>query len=225
MDILAGHHLKEGLLLALIKRLQTGKGQLVEVSLLQAAVASLANQATNWLVAGVMPEKQGSAHPNIAPYGDVFRTADNREILLAIGTDTQFAALTKILDIDPADVNRYHSNTLRVSNRKALNQLLSEKIALHQIQSLQNLLKAAHIPYGIIRNMQEVLQLENAESLILRSADRTGIKTYAGPNFSLGNSHLLPPPRYGEHTEQVLMQSLEISESDILTLKQAGIIA
>ena len=67
MDILAGHHLKEGLLLALLDKLQTGKGKLVEVSLIQAAVASLANQASNYLVAGQIPRKQGSAHPNIAP--------------------------------------------------------------------------------------------------------------------------------------------------------------
>ena len=82
IDILAAHHLKEGLLLALIQQSRTGMGDFVEVSLIQAAIASLANQATNWLVSGKIPQKQGSAHPNIAPYGDVFTTSDGQEILL-----------------------------------------------------------------------------------------------------------------------------------------------
>src|SRR5690606_9397012 len=87
IDILAAHHLKEGLLLALLEKQVTGKGKLVEVSLIQAALSSLANQGTNWLVGGVVPSRQGSAHPNIAPYGDIFLTSDHREILLAVGTD------------------------------------------------------------------------------------------------------------------------------------------
>ncbi len=67
IDVLAAHHLKEGILLALLQRARTGRGRLVEVSLVQAAVASLVNQATNWLVAQRLPQKQGSSHPNIAP--------------------------------------------------------------------------------------------------------------------------------------------------------------
>ena len=79
--------------------MKTGKGEFIEVSLIQAAIASLANQATNWLVGGKIPQKQGSAHPNIAPYGDVFKTADGHEILLAVGSDRQFQDLCDLLDI------------------------------------------------------------------------------------------------------------------------------
>lgn len=93
IDILAGHHLKEALLLAIIEKMRTGRGKLVEVSLLQVAISSLANQATNWLVAKKLPTKQGSLHPNIAPYGEVFVTADGKELLLAVGSDRQFEAL------------------------------------------------------------------------------------------------------------------------------------
>ena len=118
MDILAAHHLKEGILLALLRKNQTGKGDFLEVSLLQAAVSSLANQATNWLVAGVTPQKQGSAHPNIAPYGDIFRTLDGHEILLAIGSDRQFNSLCKILNLDgPNEMYRYQCPTGQKSTR------------------------------------------------------------------------------------------------------------
>jgi crotonobetainyl-CoA:carnitine CoA-transferase CaiB-like acyl-CoA transferase len=78
VDVLAGHQLKEGLLLALLKREKTGAGGFVEVSLIQTAVASLTNQATNWLIAGKLPSRQGSAHPNIAPYGESFLTKDGK---------------------------------------------------------------------------------------------------------------------------------------------------
>src|SRR5690606_33982872 len=98
-DILAGHQLKEGLLVALMERTRTGAGRRVSVSLIDAAIASLANQATNYLVSSAIPQKQGSAHPNIAPYGDLFRTADDREIILAVGADHQFRQLCSVLEI------------------------------------------------------------------------------------------------------------------------------
>ena len=65
-------------------------GSYIHVSLLEAALASLANQATNWLIAQHIPQKMGMEHPNIAPYGDVFFTQDEKAIVLAVGTDKQF---------------------------------------------------------------------------------------------------------------------------------------
>ena len=224
MDLLAGHQLKEGLLLALLERTYTGKGQLVEVSLLDAAVASLANQASNWLVAGIMPEKQGSAHPNIAPYGEVFRTADNKEVLLAVGTDGQFQALCKILDIGPGTVQRFQTNALRVLNRRSLTDLLSEKIGAQPLTSFQTVLQAENIPYGLIRNMKEVFESDNAANLLLSGDGRTGVKTYVGSNSLTDFSHFLPPPRYGQHTEEVLMQSLEMDLDEVKRLKSSRII-
>ena len=93
IDVLAGHQLKEGLLVALFNRERTGKGGLVEVSLIETAISSLVNQASNYLVGNRLPARQGSAHPNIAPYGETFETADGKLVLLAIGNDKQFMDL------------------------------------------------------------------------------------------------------------------------------------
>ena len=98
MDVLAAHQLKEGLLVALLQRERVSDGAYVPVSLIQAAVSGLANQATNWFVAGHSPQRIGSAHPNIAPYGTPYPTADGSSVILAVGTDHQFAALCDILD-------------------------------------------------------------------------------------------------------------------------------
>ncbi|HET6539235.1 MAG TPA: CaiB/BaiF CoA-transferase family protein [Chryseolinea sp.] len=223
MDILAAHHLKEGILLALLRKNRTGKGDFLEVSLLQAAVSSLANQAANWLVAGVTPQKQGSTHPNIAPYGDIFRTLEGHEILLAIGSDRQFTSLCKILNL--ADVNeRYRTNVLRVKNRPALNQLLGETIAFLPLNTLVSELQAANIPYGIIKDMQEVFETPEVQGLLLQSDDRIGVRTYVGTPFRDGASHFLPPPHLGEHSQEILIQSLAMPAQEIKSLVKAGII-
>src|SRR5690606_15808816 len=76
IDVLAAHHLKEGILLALYERENSGKGKAVCVSLYDAALSSLVNQASNYLMAGKVPQRIGSLHPNIAPYGEIFETKD-----------------------------------------------------------------------------------------------------------------------------------------------------
>ncbi|MEM8559664.1 MAG: CaiB/BaiF CoA-transferase family protein, partial [Bacteroidota bacterium] len=100
VDVLAAHQLKQAILVALLQRARTGEGAHVHVSLLDAAVSALVNQASNWLTAGHSPQRMGSAHPNIAPYGSLFRTADGHDLLLAVGTDRQFAHLCTVLGLD-----------------------------------------------------------------------------------------------------------------------------
>lgn len=225
MDILAAHHLKEGLLLALLRRHETGKGELVQVSLLQSAIASLANQASNWLVAGVIPQKQGSRHPNIAPYGDFFKTSDGHEILLAIGSDVQFAALCNVLKIPLEESSRYRSNPLRVSNRLALNHLLTGRIRTFALTELVPALNHANIPYGLVKNVKDVFETPEAQQILLRSSDLKGVKTFIASPFQNISAHFLPPPHYGEHSSEILIQSLEMSKAEVESLMQRGIIA
>jgi crotonobetainyl-CoA:carnitine CoA-transferase CaiB-like acyl-CoA transferase len=223
MDILAAHHLKEGLLLALLQKNKTGKGDFVEVSLLQAAVASLANQGSNWLVGGVVPQKQGSAHPNIAPYGDIFKTLDGREILLAIGSDRQFQSLCTILDISNPEWGS--TNVLRVKNRFRLNQLVGGKIEAIFSDHLISQLNDSNIPYGVIKDMQAVFDTPEIQGLLFRSPDRIGVKTFVGGKFQDPQSHFLPPPHLGEHSQEILSQSLAMPSEEIKSLLEIGIIA
>ena len=87
VDLLAAHQLKEGLLTALFQRERTGHGALVQVSLLDSALAALANQASTYLVTGHDPQPLGSGHPSVVPYGTVYRAADGRALVLAVGSD------------------------------------------------------------------------------------------------------------------------------------------
>lgn len=224
MDILAAHHLKEGILLALLQKNRTGKGDFVEVSLLQSAIASLANQASNWLVAGVTPQKQGSAHPNIAPYGDIFKTKDNHEILLAVGTDRQFKSLCRILDVPDANRVPYSSNELRVINRTGLNFLLGKKIEGFPLDQLVTALNEGNIPFGIVKDMGEVFASPEVQQILMQSDDRRGVRTYVGSNFPKIESPFLPPPHLGEHSLEILLQSLEMQPDAIKSLLQRSII-
>lgn len=225
MDILAAHHLKEGILIALLNKGRTGKGGFIEVSLIQAAIASLANQASNWLVANTIPQKQGSAHPNITPYGDIFRTADAQEILLAIGTDRQFKSLCSILELSDALLDQnYSTNESRVRNRDTLNHLLANKIESMNLAVFVAALNQANLPYGIIKNMKDVFEMPEAMDLLIHAEDRIGVKSYVGQPSLIKNPHFLPPPHFGEHTLKILSKSLAMSPERIQSLAKTGII-
>ena len=178
IDLLAAHQLKEGLLLALLRREQTGQGAYVSVSLLESAIASLANQATNWLMAGHIPQPMGSMHPNIAPYGDIFHTADARPLVLAIGNDKQFQALCDVLGLSQLAHNeRFASNAARVRHRQALCDVLASAIRRFQRDELLALLHKAGVPCGGIRSMAEVFEHPLAQAMLLHEPDEQGKPT------------------------------------------------
>ena len=225
MDVLAGHHLKEGLLLALLEKQESGNGKLVEVSLIEAAITSLSNQATNYLIGGTVPQKQGSAHPNIAPYGDVFETADGKEILLAVGTDRQFDILINILKIRDI-VNRFafKENPSRVRQRGSLNLILQEAIGAWQSTELLPLLHREKIPAGMIRTVPEALNDVEAREVLLSGDGLQGLRTFSARGLSF-SSHLLPPPHFGEHSRAILQEMLKFSPTSVDSLYSSGIIA
>ncbi len=177
IDILAAHQLKEGILVALIQRMQTGKGSLVQTSLLAAAVSSLANQATNWLMAAHIPQQLGSLHPNIAPYGELFTTQDNQQLVLAIGNNKQFVALCECLDLAAlgSDPN-YKNNHNRVTNRTALAASLAPAFATQTADILLQKCHARQVPIGLVRNMKQVFEQEGMQDLIL-TEDIEGVAT------------------------------------------------
>lgn len=206
IDVLAAHQLKEGILIALINRQQTGKGSLVEVSLLQTALTSLANQATNWLVANKLPTRQGSAHPNIAPYGDSFITKDGKRILLAVGSDRQFEDLVQLLRIkDKIQPALFSTNILRVENRYAIDQILADAIKQQNSTTLMHEINRLKIPAGIIQNVQEALSSKEAIDISMEGGNLKGLRNFVGYVSNLEKpNQLLPPPHFGEHTAEIL---------------------
>lgn len=215
MDVLAAHHLKEGLLLALLEKAISGKGKIVEVSLIEAAIASLANQGSNWLVAKELPQKQGSAHPNIAPYGDTFRTADDHEILLAVGTDAQFRGLCSSLGKrDLANDPRFKDNPSRVKNRAELKIELQSLFSGVQGRNCMEFLHRARVPAGRIQTVRQALEGDATQNILLRSNELAGLRSFVG--YPLPKvSHLLPPPHFGAHTRSVLTEILNFSTDDV----------
>ena len=175
--LLAAHHLKEGILVALLQRQSNGKGAVVEVSLYDAAIASLANQATNWLMAGKVPQGIGSLHPNIAPYGDALHTRDGLQIVMAVGTDGQFNRLCEVLGApDLARDTRFKTNLQRLGHRQALIEALNVFSRQFDRDLLLENLLTANVPCGAVRSMDEVFELPNARALVLES-DMEGVAT------------------------------------------------
>ncbi len=158
IDILAAHQLKEGLLLALLQRMKTGQGAYVETSLEEAALSGLVNQATNWLMAGHVAGPLGTLHPNIAPYGELFRCADGGRIILAVGSDAQFAKLCGVLGL-PALITdpRFAENPQRVAHRTELAAALSGSMGRHAAPDLLAQLEAAGVPAGSVNTMDRAL--------------------------------------------------------------------
>lgn len=166
IDILAGHQLKEAILIALLDKHKNNKGSHITVSLFDTAVASLANQATNWLIAHHLPTAQGSLHPNIAPYGEIFTTKDNHQITFAIGSDKQFKHLCEILNLDLFSHIEFENNQLRVANRSDLFSKLNDRIQTQNFDKLFSECIKNDVPIGKIRNLKEVFELPEAKAML-----------------------------------------------------------
>ncbi len=165
IDLLAAHQLKEGILVALLKREKFGEGSYISISLFESAVASLANQATNWLMAGHIPQRMGTQHPNIAPYGDIFTTKDDKQIVIAAGTERQFQTLCALLNLQPEE--RFASNAGRVENRAALIDFLKPAFRHFYRDQILDIFHKKGVPAASIRDMREVFELPLAQQMIL----------------------------------------------------------
>lgn len=178
IDILAAHQLKEGVLVALIKRMQNGEGSKVSVSLFDSAIASLANQATNWLMEKHNPQRIGSLHPNIAPYGEIFLSKDDQLIVLAIGNDKQFNQLCLALKIESLSKNElFFTNINRVKNRTSLFEILKPEIQKFNSEELMMHFIKHDIPAGKIKSIKDVFEDEKAQYLTLKENDPFGKTT------------------------------------------------
>lgn len=189
IDILAAHQLKEGLLLALLQRERTGKGAYVEVSLEEAALTGLVNQASNWLMAGHVAQPMGTLHPNIAPYGEVFRCADKGRIVLAVGSDAQFAKLCDVLALPFLTTDkRFSANTARVSHRKELSEALAPAIARMAAPALLAQFQQAGVPAGAVNGIDQALATPAANRMRLQQViDGKATVRISGNAFRIHN--------------------------------------
>lgn len=199
IDLLAAHQLKEGLLLALLLRERGTLAQrLVEVSLWETALASLANQATNWLVAGLNPAREGTEHPNLFPYGTLLPCRDG-ELLLAVGTDSQFASLCRVLSLPMAG---YESNAARVRKRESLRQLLYQAAESEGLFSLRERLSQAGVPCGQLQTVAQAL----AGAEVWRHEQLAGLPGVAFRGLARRRD-LRPPQTLGADTADVLAEA------------------
>ncbi len=167
IDVLAAHQLKEGILTALLKRTKTRKGSVVSVSLYDAAISSLANQASNYLMQGHIPQRIGSLHPNIAPYGEIFTTKDEKLITFAIGSNRHFQLLCEFLGLSNlVSDTRFSENVERVKNRSELQELIQEIISRFNSENILEFMHAHFVPAGTIRNLEEVFREPKAQELV-----------------------------------------------------------
>ncbi|MEU1525450.1 CaiB/BaiF CoA-transferase family protein [Nocardia rhamnosiphila] len=222
VDIVAANMAFSGLLLAMLDRERSGRGQLVDITLLDSVISILHPHAANWLASGKVPQRTGDFHPTVAPY-QVFSAADG-DFFVSAANDRQFRSLTEALGLSElADDPRFTSNGDRYAHREELVALLAERIATRSRADLALQLEAAGVPASPVHTVDEALQSDQVRhrGLFLESADYRGI----GVPISLGRSPHRPPrpavPR-GQDTAAVLT-AMGYRPDQVDELRAAGI--
>lgn len=228
-DILTGLYGTIGILAALAHRDRTGVGQHIDVALLDVQVACLANQASNYLVSGKVPERLGNAHPNIVPYQD-FPTADGH-IIIAVGNDAQFVRLCGALGLPELGVDpRFVSNKLRVLNRIALIERLRGATVTRSTADWVAALERVGVPCGPINALDAVFADEQVRARGLRVElphPVAGVVPLVGNPLRLSETpvtYRTAPPPLGAQTLEVLGERLGMSREQLAALRSRGII-
>ena len=229
VDLFTGLYASNAILAALSQRHATGKGATIDLSLFETQLAVLANQASNALVSGRDPVRQGNTHPNIVPY-QPFDAAD-QPIIIAVGNDRQFSRLADILEAKEwVSDARFASNGARVAHRAELVPLIAGRIATRPAAEWLEKLEAAGIPAGPINRISQALadpQAEYRDAVHGIGGGRLGHVPTVGSPLRFDGIRAeadLPPPALGEHTDEVLA-GMGLKEAEIGRLRDAGIVA
>ena len=227
-DLITGMYASVAICAALAHRAKSGKGQHLDLALLDSLSAVLANQAANYLATGEPPGRLGNDHPNIAPY-QVFRTADG-SLILACGNDNLFRKFCDVAACQALAADaRFATNAKRVENRAELTRLLSEVFKKKTTKDWIDALEAAGVPSGPINDLAQVFAEPQARARGLRfelphpSAGKVALVRSPMRFSETPVEHDLPPPTLGQHTEEVL-RGLGKSEAEIARLRSAAII-
>jgi crotonobetainyl-CoA:carnitine CoA-transferase CaiB-like acyl-CoA transferase len=228
-DLFTGLYASNAIQAALIERQNSGLGQYIDLALLDVQAATLANQASNYLVGGLVPERLGNAHPNIVPY-QAFSTSDGH-IIIAVGNDQQFSRLCDALQrSDLANDERFITNGARVNNRKHLCDVIQQNLKQHGSAHWLEKLKQCSVPCGPINTIDQVFkdpQVLARGMVISASESRSGKVSMVGNPIKYGRSiseGSLAPQQLGESTDQVLTDYLKYSSTRISTLRNKSII-
>ena len=212
-DLFAGQNAVIAILAALGARDRTGEGQYIDIALFDSQLGWLANVASNYLISGDLPKRHGNAHPNIVPYQS-FAAADGW-FALAVGNDKQFTRLCELLgQPEWARDDRFATNAARVIHRDTLIVLLEPLFALRRVDEWLSTLESADIPCGPINTLEEVFaepQVSAREMLVTMEHPTIGDLSLVGSPLKFSRTpvqYRLPPPRLGEHTEEILREVL-----------------
>jgi len=229
IDLTTGMYATIAICAALANRAVTGKGQWIDVALLDTTVAYLANQGQNYLATGVSPERIGNAHPNIVPY-QTFKTADGA-IILACGNDNLFKKFCEVagcmeFTTDP----KFSTNAARVQNRAEITNLLNAVFAKRSTKEWVKLLDDAGVANGPINTLEQVFEepqvIARGMKIEMPHAVAGKVTLVASPMRFSGTpiKHEVPPPALGQHTDEILRKSLKKSDAEIAKLKADGVV-
>ena len=230
-DIITGLYSTIGILSALRFKEVTGKGQHLDISLMDSQVSWLSYVAQNYLISGEIPKRIGNDHPSIVPYQTV--KAKDGLMVLAIANDRQFKEFCEYAKIsnlinDP----KFKTNSSRVKNRCDLNKIINKIIKKKTIKQWVEGLVKVNVPCGPINNIQQVFedkQVKSRKMVISMKHSKSKnkkIKLIANPiNFSESKiQYKKPPPKLGQDTISVLKKFLKLDSKDLLDLKKKKII-
>ncbi len=229
-DIAAGMFAAQGIALALLVRERTGRGQFVDIGMLDSVASLLTYQAGIYFTTGRTPVRMGNRHPSIAPYDTV--AAEDGTLVLAVGNDGQWRTFCQVTGLTPlAGDERFATNAARVDHYDELRPAIARVMRTRSRQEWIDRLVPAGVPCAAVRGLDEVL---SDPQLAAREMIQTVQHPGAGPVKVLGVPVKLsatpgavnaPPPRLGEHTASVLKEMLGAAPEAIAQLAGEGVIA
>jgi crotonobetainyl-CoA:carnitine CoA-transferase CaiB-like acyl-CoA transferase len=225
-DLMAGMYAATAILGALYERTSSGRGQFIDLALLDTQIGWLANQNLNFLLGGVAPQRHGSAHPNITPY-QAFATADGF-LMLAVGNDRQFASFCRVAGLAELGADaRFADNAARVAHRAELVARIAVALKARTTAAWIALLTPAGVPAGPINDIAQAF----AEPQVQHRQLRLDLPHPAGSVPSVRNpirysrsaiEYRRAPPLLGEHTQEVLGERLGLTTAELADLRAAG---
>src|SRR5437588_1813423 len=216
-DIVSGRFAAQGVTLALYARERSGRGQAVDVAMLDSVAALLTYQASIYFATGSAPSRMGNRHPTIVPY-ETF-TASDGDFMLAVGTDDQWRKFCEVASIDLGDA--FATNRGRVTGYADLRPRVAAALKAQPRSYWIERLRTAGVPCGSVRNLQEVFadpQIAAREMVVPMTHPVAGDIRVLGSPLKLSATpatQRTPPPTLGEHTESVLLKDLGLSRDAV----------